>query len=274
MRMQRLWRWLVGAVTAGVLVTGWSGIGAKAVAQGQVEPEAPSGRALVTQRVRLTRAQSARLPRAFARTAALTGWRQRGDGYVSTGPLAYAELTNGRVSVFTDGDGYFPLPEGGPAGLRVVIRGTGRAVGSREARRSQELPLEELAGEELAAIQEAVPPTTERVPGAAARSATATLGLEVPFLDCCFRNSPARGSVSARNAMDGRCLDYNGVWTDGGNYPRSDWRAFRNFVGSDCDLAFFRAGCWRDHFSGGCWAVHGAGGCSAKIGHAWSYHRH
>ena len=87
--------------------------------------------------------------------------------------------------------------------------------------------------------------------------------------------TPAKtnGKSTKAEPMDGRCLDYNGWWSDGGNYGKTDWRAYRNFVMSDCDRAFF-SGCWRDHYSGGCWAVHGSGGCSRVIGHSSDYHKH
>lgn len=77
------------------------------------------------------------------------------------------------------------------------------------------------------------------------------------------------------NPMDVRCLDYNGPFSDGGNYPKTHWRAFMNFVGSDCDLSFISCGalCAKDHMVGGC-ATNHKKLCSAIINHSTSYHKH
>lgn len=72
-----------------------------------------------------------------------------------------------------------------------------------------------------------------------------------------------------------RCLDYNGTNTDGNNYPRSDWRAWRNFVGSDCDIALGQGYCWSEYITKkSCWETHGERICSKLIGHSTSYHTH
>lgn len=41
----------------------------------------------------------------------------------------------------------------------------------------------------------------------------------------------------------GRCMDYNGKWSDGGNYRITDPRSARNFTDSDCDKAMWRGYC-------------------------------
>ena len=99
--------------------------------------------------------------------------------------------------------------------------------------------------------------------------------LLIPFKDrghCPLHKIQAQATQAASNAMeDGRCLDYNGWWTDGGNYPKDDWRAYRNFVMSDCDRALVF--CVFDHVVGGCVANHGHS-CSRFIGHDSFYHKH
>lgn len=70
-----------------------------------------------------------------------------------------------------------------------------------------------------------------------------------------------------------RCLDYNGPYGNQVNYSHWYWRAWANYVGSDCDLAFFQAACYLDNTTpwGPC---DGQRNCSAAIGHCFSYHRH
>lgn len=71
-----------------------------------------------------------------------------------------------------------------------------------------------------------------------------------------------------------RCMDYNGPMSDGVNYPKTDWRAFRNFVGSDCYLTFCVLPiCLLDHLVGGCQKAHIVL-CSTFIGHSHYYHQH
>ena len=77
-------------------------------------------------------------------------------------------------------------------------------------------------------------------------------------------------SVQGRGPMNARCLDYNGPYGNQRNYSRRYWRSWVNFIGSDCDVAFFAAQCWRD-VSGGCWRNPN---CSPVIHHSWRYHRH
>ncbi|TXH66980.1 MAG: hypothetical protein E6Q83_19035 [Thiothrix sp.] len=73
----------------------------------------------------------------------------------------------------------------------------------------------------------------------------------------------------------GRCMDYNGYLSDGGNYPVSDWRSSRNFIGSDCDIAMARGYCWSEHIvRGGCYKTHNGRSCSYLIGHSDDYHQH
>lgn len=104
------------------------------------------------------------------------------------------------------------------------------------------------------------------------RTGRAIYQLVVPFgpeAECCV------GAAAAGDEpMEGRCLDYNGTYTDGKNYPKSDPRAFRNFIGSDCSIALSRGYCGGDHINGGCYKNHGGKLCSDLIGHSSSYHTH
>lgn len=70
-----------------------------------------------------------------------------------------------------------------------------------------------------------------------------------------------------------RCLDYNGPYGNQINYSHWYWRAWVNYVGSDCDLAFYQAACYLDNITpwGPCDGQHN---CSATIGHCFGYHRH
>jgi hypothetical protein len=70
------------------------------------------------------------------------------------------------------------------------------------------------------------------------------------------------------------CNRWNGPHTDDYHYPKTNWKALRNFVGSDCDRAL-AARCLKDYTSN-TWC-NGSGGpaaCSGKIGHSKRYHKH
>ncbi len=81
------------------------------------------------------------------------------------------------------------------------------------------------------------------------------------------------GKTEDEEPMYGRCMDYNGPFSDGGNYPKSHWRAYTNFIGSDCDIALLYGYCYLDHYVGGCEENHGQL-CSSLIGHNPDYHVH
>ncbi|RAS76665.1 hypothetical protein [Priestia endophytica] len=70
------------------------------------------------------------------------------------------------------------------------------------------------------------------------------------------------------------CNRFNGPSSDGYHYPKTNWRAYRNFVGSDCDWAL-AIRCVKDYTSNTwCNGSGGAAACSGKIGHSKKYHKH
>ncbi|MED3729537.1 hypothetical protein [Priestia filamentosa] len=70
------------------------------------------------------------------------------------------------------------------------------------------------------------------------------------------------------------CNRFNGPSTDGYHYPKTNWRAIRNFSGSDCDKAFALR-CLKDYTSETwCNGTGGAAACSGKLGHSKKYHKH
>ena len=73
-----------------------------------------------------------------------------------------------------------------------------------------------------------------------------------------------------------RCLDYNGIWTDGCNYNRKiNKRAYVNFIGSDCNISMLRGMCWEEYLCGkNCYKLHGNKTCSVLINHPTEYHTH
>jgi len=69
-----------------------------------------------------------------------------------------------------------------------------------------------------------------------------------------------------------KCLDYNGWLGDQKHYPHYGPKAWINFLGSDCNLAYMQAACWRDNSPHA--FCNGKGSCSLKINHSPKYHRH
>ncbi|WP_288966669.1 hypothetical protein [uncultured Porphyromonas sp.] len=79
-------------------------------------------------------------------------------------------------------------------------------------------------------------------------------------------SAPGDGSPKVpETGVDGmRCIDYNGKWGDGENYPRNDPRALKNFIGSDCYKAVRMGHCLMEHISSekSCYSAHGGKICS------------
>lgn len=92
-------------------------------------------------------------------------------------------------------------------------------------------------------------------------------------MDCHKEESKGHATTSGYKDM-GRCMDYNGQFTDGKNYPKNHWRAYTNFIGSDCDIAVSRGYCLLDHYNGGCAVSHGGRTCSSILGCPEGYHMH
>lgn len=77
------------------------------------------------------------------------------------------------------------------------------------------------------------------------------------------------------------CNRFNGPASDNVHYPKSHWRAYVNFVGSDCQKAItgdnkLIAGLCAMDYTDNPWC-NGAGGaaaCSVAIGHNTKYHKH
>lgn len=254
---------LVAAAACIVPIAGCGGGDAKR-ASSEGAPPAPAQQLRIVAEARLTDAEVAQLPADFVAKAATAGWKRVPGGFEKAGVTPALKITDGTHTASTDASGNFTLPAVQPhatsaspaaAGLRVVVGQTSLPLTEAAAPRS--LPSSPAGGAKVWTLQ---------VPYDCCAGATAGNS-------CCAGGKPM--AVMPRGEpMDGRCLDYNGWWSDGGNYGKTDWRAYRNFVMSDCDRAFFSAGCWQDHYRGGCWAVHGQGGCSARIGHSSDYHKH
>jgi hypothetical protein len=70
------------------------------------------------------------------------------------------------------------------------------------------------------------------------------------------------------------CNRFNGPSSDDVHYPKTNWKALRNFAHSDCDDAF-AIRCLKDYNSETwCNGSGGAAACSGKLGHSKKYHRH
>lgn len=76
------------------------------------------------------------------------------------------------------------------------------------------------------------------------------------------------------------CNRFNGPLTDDVHYPKTHWRAYVNFAGSDCQLAITSSNpvgklCALDYTSSPwCNGSGGPAACSKVIGHSTKYHRH
>ncbi|TXI15995.1 MAG: hypothetical protein E6Q66_00565 [Pedobacter sp.] len=92
-------------------------------------------------------------------------------------------------------------------------------------------------------------------------------------MDCHKEESKGHATTSGYKDM-GRCMDYNGYSSDGGNYPKNNPKSYTNFVGSDCYFALKRGNCYLDHYRGGCYANHGGQSYSSLIGCPSYYHTH
>lgn len=92
-------------------------------------------------------------------------------------------------------------------------------------------------------------------------------------LDKAFKMGQSEG-VTTQSHLP--CLDCNGPWGDckkPGHVIGNQWGSGGlNFVLSDCDQAYFRAGCWRDHTRYR--YCNGSRNCSPMIGHSSYHHCH
>lgn len=76
------------------------------------------------------------------------------------------------------------------------------------------------------------------------------------------------------------CNRFNGPGSDGVHYPKTHWKAYVNFVGSDCQLAvtfnkYYGKLCALDYTSNKwCNGYGGPAACSGVIGHKKTYHKH
>ena len=76
------------------------------------------------------------------------------------------------------------------------------------------------------------------------------------------------------------CNRFNGGASDNVHYPKDDWRAYVNFVGSDCqqaitDNTYYAALCAKDYTDEKwCNGIGIAAACSSLIGHKTTYHKH
>ncbi len=76
------------------------------------------------------------------------------------------------------------------------------------------------------------------------------------------------------------CNRFNGPASDNVHYPKSHWKAYLNFVGSDCQLAITGDEilgnlCVLDYTDDPwCNGVGGPAACSFVIGHSTTYHKH
>jgi len=276
MPKNRMWTVVPGLIFVGAAYSllGCSG-------SGEITPPPqgkPLQRLLIESHVPLPAAEISKLPANFERKIGLTGWTRDAQSVKRSLPAKNVSFTNGTQTVTTDARGYFLLPENVTSNnWKILVDGKATDQPQLESSKSDSTssPLTSSSSAQI------VINTKE----------SGNWTFEVPFsccaqskMACCKTPAPSKSqqepksNVAARNPMNGRCLDYNGWWTDGQNYERDSWRhtwlAFRNFLGSDCDYAMYRGhNCWRDH-SSSCWSVHGSGGCSRLIGHSSDYHRH
>lgn len=68
------------------------------------------------------------------------------------------------------------------------------------------------------------------------------------------------------------CNRFNGPFSDGVHYAKTNPKAYTNFISSDCDIALANSTvCWGWDY---CNQSGPAAGCSIEIGHSTKYHKH
>jgi hypothetical protein len=218
-------------------------------------------------RVKMTPEQIAKLPKGFIGTAEKAGWERTAEGFQRVVPIKNVELTDATGNVLKPGpDGVFkslPLRLDKDRSQKLMSESPGRLPAGSSVIENPRLKTK--IGElNLYTIGERAGRRVLRIDQAWGEPA-----------DCCSTGATGLFVVPKGDPMDdARCLDYNGTNTDGVNYPKSDYRAFVNFVGSDCDIALGQGNCFLDHVNGGCFANHDKKLCSALIGHPSTYHTH
>jgi hypothetical protein len=227
-----------------------SAVGCGGTGTEKVDGQTPPGDVLVqgVLEVPLTPEDVAALPAGFAETAKTFGWIRTEKGFELVVPISRAVLLYaGREAPPSDSKGFIP---------ESAVRPQPRGV----------LP-------SLKTLTGAVPltPVKDAATAKTVYRLTQTFG---GSSDCCRKSGLQVPEAVRGDPMEGRCLDYNGTYTDGTNYPRSDQRAYKNFVGSDCNLAMLAGHCFADHLNGGCYKNHGSKLCSDLIGHSSAYHTH
>jgi len=204
------------------------------------------GRLMGIYRISLTPTERKQLglPADFSEKVKKAGWEEVDGDFVTVGPLPDAEISDGSAMVRTDPDGYFDLRVF-PADAELAVVGAGKR-----------LPLAYADGSTVSEMLQK-------------RNEVPVWSLELSIKGCC----PEPGKVHIQYD-EARCLDYNGWWSDGRNYPLSDLRAARNYIASDCDRVGLA--CWKEHAGliSSCYANHGNKICSTLIGHSEKYHKH
>lgn len=68
------------------------------------------------------------------------------------------------------------------------------------------------------------------------------------------------------------CNRFNGIYTDGIHYKKTNPNSYKNFIGSDCDISLANSTkCWGHSY---CNQSGPPAGCSKIIGHQTTYHNH
>lgn len=237
---------MVAMVGSVITVTTGCGAGGGVTSNTSVVPSSRS-RAMVNVQFTLSDQEVANLPPGFIERAAAEGMTRTANGFVKTVPAARVAVSDGTHATTTDDNGYFTIP------------------GSTSGRSVNTLHI--VTDKQMVPLSQAISRATN---GDNAWTA------EVVYNDCCKGMGIGADSTSAaasRDIHDGRCLDYNGWYSDHHNYSLRDnpTGALKNFVGSDCFFAL--RFCVLDHlYNGGCMARHG--GCSRFIGHSQNEHWH
>src|SRR5690606_18633902 len=152
----------------------------------------------------------------FFEKSLLAGWNRVDGGMEKEGPGSNVVITNGISSATTDENGEASLPEGNLTNLRMII------------------------GEHTVALPDVSKHTTSAGTSNVVRYIQPAMSCHVDETctdDCCTDTTTESTSehnheTSAQvGPMDGRCNDYNGWFSDGINYPHSEFaKSLRNFI--------------------------------------------
>jgi hypothetical protein len=235
-------------------------------ANGPLTPltEKPTGRLVMQSVLPLTAIQIQEQGADFPEKVKKYGWNITNEGLVKEAFVSGVQLTNGSKQGITDEKGYFHL-DGNTDSITVV--GDGRKASRMLSRSTATSPMWKIA------IPLGCKCTHAGKCGIEAGKKCCGGGGMDNKSNCCKVKTRSEAPPETPEGDENddsqpgpdpnACLDYNGPLGNNQNLPPGSVQGIINFVGSDCDQAFYLGQCWIDLQPGqNCVARLGPGGCS------------